>query len=74
MEKKKMWGVFNETGVFASACPHSFILWLADMVQSGEQFVLPLLAQYMQADPLNPGGNILLQWFPRQWTPSAQVF
>ena len=44
MEKKKMWGVFDETGVFASACPHGFILWLADMVQSGEQFVLPLLA------------------------------
>jgi len=36
MEKKKMWGVFDETGIFASACPHGFVLWLADMVQSGE--------------------------------------
>lgn len=36
MEKKRMWGVFDETGVFASACPHGFVLWLADMVQSGE--------------------------------------
>ena len=42
MDKKKMWGVFHETGVFASACPHGFILWLADMVQSGEQCVFPL--------------------------------
>jgi hypothetical protein len=37
MEKKRMWGIFDETGIFASACPHGFILWLADMVQSGEQ-------------------------------------
>lgn len=41
MEKKRMWGVFDETGVFASACPHGFVLWLADMVQSGEQCVRP---------------------------------
>lgn len=39
MEKKRMWGVFDETGIFASACPHGFMLWLADMVQSGEQCV-----------------------------------
>jgi len=36
VEKKRMWGVFDETGVFASACPHGFVLWLVDMVQSGE--------------------------------------
>lgn len=36
MEKKKMWGIFDETGIFASACPHGFILWLADMIKSGE--------------------------------------
>lgn len=35
--KKRMWGVFAETGLFASACRHGFILWIADMVQSGEQ-------------------------------------
>lgn len=39
MERKRMWGVFDETGVFASACPHGLVLWLADMVQSGEQWV-----------------------------------
>jgi hypothetical protein len=39
LEKKKMWGVFDETGIFASACPHGFVLWLADMIQSGELYV-----------------------------------
>lgn len=35
-QNKKMWGIFDETGIFASTCPHSFVLWLADMVRSGE--------------------------------------
>ena len=35
--KKRMWGIFAETGLFASACRHGFILWVADMVRSGEQ-------------------------------------
>lgn len=38
--KKHMWGVFAETGLFASACRHGFILWIADMIRSGEQWVL----------------------------------
>jgi len=43
-EKKKMWGGFDETGIFASACPHGFVLWLADMVQSGELCVYPIIS------------------------------
>ena len=35
--KQRMWGVFAETGLFASACRHGFILWIADMIRSGEQ-------------------------------------
>lgn len=35
-DKKKMWGVFDEAGVFASACRHGLILWIADMLRSGE--------------------------------------
>ena len=35
--RKCMWGVFAETRLFASACRHGLILWIADMVQSGEQ-------------------------------------
>ncbi|KAK7438765.1 hypothetical protein VKT23_017896 [Stygiomarasmius scandens] len=34
--KKRMWNVFLETRLFASACRHGFILWLTDMVRSGE--------------------------------------
>ncbi|KAL6298786.1 hypothetical protein BKA93DRAFT_820202 [Sparassis latifolia] len=41
-EKKKMWGVFEETGIFASACRHGLILWLIDMVRSGELAKHPL--------------------------------
>ena len=35
-QKKKMWAIFDETGIFASACPHGLVLWIADMVKSGE--------------------------------------
>lgn len=33
---KKMWDGFHETGIFASACRHGFIIWLTDMIRSGE--------------------------------------
>lgn len=35
-EKKRSWDVFDETGIFASACRHGFMLWVIDMVRSGE--------------------------------------
>ena len=35
--KKQAWGIFHENGIFASACRHALILWIADMVRSGEQ-------------------------------------
>ena len=35
--RKRMWGIFAETGLFASACRHGMILWIVDMVRSGEQ-------------------------------------
>jgi hypothetical protein len=34
--EKGTWGIFKESGIFASACQHGFILWLIDMIQSGE--------------------------------------
>lgn len=53
VEKKKMWGVFDETGIFASACPHGFVLWLADMVQSGELYVhSPTCPFYIACKPV----------------------
>ncbi|KAI0069909.1 hypothetical protein K474DRAFT_1609657 [Panus rudis PR-1116 ss-1] len=41
-EKKKMWSIFDETGIFASSCRHGFILWIEDMVRSGELAKYPL--------------------------------
>ncbi|KAF8145140.1 hypothetical protein K438DRAFT_1782175 [Mycena galopus ATCC 62051] len=32
----KMWGIFDETGIFLALCQHSFVLLVADMVRSGE--------------------------------------
>ena len=34
--KKKSWDLFEENGIFASACRHGLILWMIDMVRSGE--------------------------------------
>ncbi|KAI0075055.1 hypothetical protein K474DRAFT_1685473 [Panus rudis PR-1116 ss-1] len=41
-EKKRTWAIFDETGVFVSACRHSLTLWIADMVRSGELAKYPL--------------------------------
>ncbi|KAI9068752.1 hypothetical protein FKP32DRAFT_1671949 [Trametes sanguinea] len=41
-ENKRMWGIFEETDVFACACRHSLVLWLMDMVRSGELTKYPL--------------------------------
>ncbi|KAG6895498.1 hypothetical protein C0992_000998 [Termitomyces sp. T32_za158] len=38
----KMWGIFDETGVFLMLCRHSFSLVIADMVASGELSKYPL--------------------------------
>ena len=35
-EVQRMWNIYEETGIFAAACRHGLILWLADMVRSGE--------------------------------------
>ncbi|KAI9061959.1 hypothetical protein FKP32DRAFT_1574922 [Trametes sanguinea] len=45
-ETKRMWGIFDETGIFASACRHGFILWIVDMVCSGElaKYALAIIA------------------------------
>ncbi|KAF7371676.1 hypothetical protein MVEN_00023800 [Mycena venus] len=38
----KMWGVFDETGIFLALCRHGFVLLLADMIRSGELAKYPL--------------------------------
>ncbi|KDN41112.1 hypothetical protein RSAG8_07666, partial [Rhizoctonia solani AG-8 WAC10335] len=39
---RKTRSIFDETGIFISACRHSFILTICDMIQSGEQAKYPL--------------------------------
>ncbi|KAJ6554006.1 hypothetical protein DFH09DRAFT_1248578 [Mycena vulgaris] len=38
----KMWGIFDETGVFLALCCHGFVIVLADMIKSGELAKYPL--------------------------------
>ena len=35
-EKKKMWAIFEESGLFASACRHGIMMWIIDIIRSGE--------------------------------------
>ena len=35
-DRKHMWRMFCETGIFLAACRHGFILLICDMIQSGE--------------------------------------
>ena len=32
----RMWGIFDETGIFLALCRHGFVLVVADMIMSGE--------------------------------------
>ncbi|KAG2120942.1 uncharacterized protein F5147DRAFT_741824 [Suillus discolor] len=52
--KKKMWGIFEETGIFACACHHGMILWIVDMVHSGELFKYPLSIVNKVLEVLSP--------------------
>ncbi|KAH9847417.1 hypothetical protein C2E23DRAFT_741984 [Lenzites betulinus] len=53
-ENKSMWGIFDETGIFASACRHGFILWITDMIKSGELFKYPISIIAKAMDTLGP--------------------
>lgn len=44
--KKKSWGIFEETGIFACTCRHGIIQWIVDMIRSGELYVLPTSSLY----------------------------
>ncbi|TFY68930.1 hypothetical protein EVJ58_g720 [Rhodofomes roseus] len=55
---KRMWAIFDEAGLFASACRHGLILWLTDMVQSGELAKYPL-AMIAKALEVFDGKNLV---------------
>ena len=44
----RMWGIFDETGIFLALCRHGFVLVVVDMVRSGELYVF-LLTCYSQS-------------------------
>jgi hypothetical protein len=39
-ELRRMWNIYEETGIFAAVCRHGLILWLVDMVRIGELSVI----------------------------------
>ncbi|KAJ7874560.1 hypothetical protein B0H14DRAFT_2569237 [Mycena olivaceomarginata] len=50
----RMWGIFDETGVFLALCRHGFVLLLADMVRSGELAKYPLAIVDALLDAFGP--------------------
>ncbi|KAJ7147203.1 hypothetical protein C8R43DRAFT_953380 [Mycena crocata] len=55
----KMWGIFDETGVFLALCRHGFVLVLADMIRSGElaKYPLAVVEELLDAFGLNLGAG-----------------
>ncbi|KAJ7032930.1 hypothetical protein C8F04DRAFT_1211033 [Mycena alexandri] len=55
----KMWGVFDETGIFPALCRHGFVLILVDMIRSGElaKYPLALIDELLDTYGKNQGGG-----------------
>ncbi|KAG2105063.1 uncharacterized protein F5147DRAFT_746487 [Suillus discolor] len=55
--QKKMFSVFDESGIFIAACQHRFILLACDMVRSGElaKYPLALMNQLLSVFGVNGG-------------------
>ncbi|KZT12096.1 uncharacterized protein LAESUDRAFT_641586 [Laetiporus sulphureus 93-53] len=49
-DHKHMWAIFDEAGIFVAACRHGLMLWVTDMVQSGElaKYPLAILAKALE--------------------------
>lgn len=37
---KRMWGIFDQTGIFIAACRHGVVQAMCDMIKSGELYVI----------------------------------
>ncbi|KAJ7323994.1 hypothetical protein DFH08DRAFT_711539 [Mycena albidolilacea] len=55
----RMWGIFDETGIFLGLCCHGFVLVVADMVRSGElaKYPLAIVEVLLDAFGLKIGGG-----------------
>ncbi|KAJ7357924.1 hypothetical protein DFH08DRAFT_953129 [Mycena albidolilacea] len=53
----KMWGIFDETGIFLALCRHGFVLVIADMIRSGElaKYPLAMVEELLDAFGMNLG-------------------
>ncbi|KAJ7880728.1 hypothetical protein B0H14DRAFT_3434278 [Mycena olivaceomarginata] len=53
----KMWGIFDETGIFLALCCHGFVLVIADMIRSGElaKYLLAVVEELLDAFGMNLG-------------------
>ncbi|KAF8578460.1 hypothetical protein K439DRAFT_1638825 [Ramaria rubella] len=61
-ERKKMWEMFDETGVFIAVCRHGFLLIMCDMVKSGKlaKYGLAITDKILEAlgDNIGEGDDI----------------
>ncbi|KAF7366585.1 hypothetical protein MSAN_00916000 [Mycena sanguinolenta] len=55
----RMWGIFDETGIFLALCRHGFVLVVADMIRSGElaKYPLAIVSSLLDAFGLKIGGG-----------------
>ncbi|KAJ7326440.1 hypothetical protein DFH08DRAFT_916887 [Mycena albidolilacea] len=55
----KMWGIFDETGIFLALCRHGFVLVIADMIRSGElvKYPLAVVQELLDAFGMNLGAG-----------------
>ncbi|KAJ3575677.1 hypothetical protein NP233_g931 [Leucocoprinus birnbaumii] len=51
----RMWGIFEETGIFLALCRHGFVLVVADMVRSSELSKYPLAVVEALIDAFGAG-------------------
>ncbi|KAJ7800266.1 hypothetical protein B0H14DRAFT_3092678 [Mycena olivaceomarginata] len=57
----KMWGIFDETGIFLALCRHGFVLVIADMIRSGElaKYPLAIVEELLDTFGMNLGAGEL---------------
>jgi hypothetical protein len=70
--EKRMWEHYDETGIFIISCRHGNVLFVCDMIKSGELYdhplpIPPLLIQFLVR-------SIRWQWFRQSSPCTAQMF
>jgi hypothetical protein len=50
----KMWGIFEETGIFIALCRHGFAMLIVDMIRSGELYVVFTIPSFLAITVFSP--------------------